>query len=457
MIKVEGWQDLDGGIMNSSLRRKSKRPGNTNFIASLVSFIGTALCLLACCGDARAQDAVELRPLPGLGVAKKAKGQDTSPDVADKVSPEVTKLIRKVLAGREAEQKDAEAKLRKRGLRVVPELRSWIRQVTGNAEKIEIVLRKILKDVAGGEGDIELATRASSAGLFFEQKLAEAQEHLEYGRYQLARKMAEAILELDRGSPLRFLCRRLIRKARERKLKKELVTRVDAGALVYEVGETPRIVFRVLNKSGNVARFEVRQGIVGELFIVFDKCLFDGSHITNSERLPLRIKSRQEKIVLKPDGGWECEVAYQLPKDLPLRQVVCRARFRVTFRPSRWEIEGDRDSNIPLTSEETEFWVIPPGKKRKLEDPLKRLKLALLLKQNEDTFVAGWLCVWAGKKDSEFNNRFVRVLIDNFGDVDRVRKPLLHELLRQATGMLFKTDAEWARWWKEETEKKSGG
>ena len=130
--------------------------------------------------------------------------------------------------------------------------------------------------------------RGSSAGQFFEQRLYGAQEHLSYGRYEMARKIAESILGLDRASPLRFLCRRLIRQARERKLKKELVTRVDAGALVYEIGEKPEIFFRILNKSGSTARFDIKQGIVGELFIGFDKCHFDGSHITNAHfpRLP---------------------------------------------------------------------------------------------------------------------------------------------------------------------------
>ena len=75
----------------------------------------------------------------------------------------------------------------------MPELRSWIRQVTGNAEKIEIVLRKILRDVAGDQGEIDLVSRESSAGRLFEQKLEEAQGHFEYGRHHLARKMASLL------------------------------------------------------------------------------------------------------------------------------------------------------------------------------------------------------------------------------------------------------------------------
>lgn len=443
--------------MNSNLRWKRRRMGSAACFAFLVVVLGLEPWPL-CQGEVlRAQDGLELRPLGKSRASKKTADGKSLGGVADKVSSEVSQLIRKLLGGRDAEQEAAEARLRKRGLRVVPELRSWIRQVSGNVEKIEILLRKILQDVAGEQGEIDLVSRESSAGQFFEQKLDEAQVHFEYGRYELARKMAEAILELDRDSPLRFLCRRLIRKAKERKLKKELVTRVDADALVYEVGESPQIVFRVLNKSGSVARFEVRQGVVGELFIVFDKCLIDGSHITQSERLPLRIKSREQTVVLKPEAGWECEIGYQLPKDLPLRQVACRARFRVTFRPSRWEIEGDRDSNIPLTSEETELWVIPPGKKRKLEDPMRRLKLALLLKQTEDIFISGWLCVWAGKKDSDFNDRFLEVLVGNLEDIDPVRKPLLYELLRQASGQLHKSDAEWSRWWSEQAKGKGRG
>ena len=442
--------------MNPSLRWKSERMGRPVSVALLASLLVAVSSLSGWCGMIAAQEGLELRPLQGDGGRRKVVRRESGGGVADKVSPDVMQLIRKVLAGREAERKEAEGKLLQRGLRVVPELRSWIRQVSGNAEKIEIVLRKILRDVSGGQSSVELVSRESSAGQFFEQKLNDAWEHLRYGRHEVARRMAEAILQLDKGSPLRFLCRRLIRQAKEHKFKKELVTRIDAGALVYEVGEKPRIIFRVLNKSGKQARFEVRQGIVGELFIVFDRCLFDGSHLTNSERVPLRIKSRRADVVLRPDEGWELEIAYELPKDLPLRQVTCRARFRVTFRPSRWEIEGDRDGNIPLSSEETEFWVIPPGKKRKLEDPLKRLKLALLLKQDEDIFIASWLCVWGGKKDPELRSRFHEVLIDNLGDIAPPRKTFFYEILRQSSGMQFKSDTEWAGWWKEQAGLKSG-
>ena len=442
--------------MNPNLRWKSERMGKMVSVAFLVSLLVTGSFCPAWSGTIAGQDGVELRPLRGKDARKKVGSLGPGGDVADKVSPDVMQLIKKLLSGSDAERKGAEAKLISRGLRVVPELRSWIQQVNGKTEKIEIVLKKILRVVSGEQNSIDLVSRRSSAGHFFEQKLNEAQNHLSHGRYQVAREMAEAILHLDKSSPLRFLCRRLIRQAKEHKFKKELVTQVDAGALVYEVGEKPQIIFRILNKSGKRARFEVRQGIVGELYIVFDRCLFDGSHLTNSERVPLRIKGRQTEVVLKAEEGWECEIAYELPKDLPLRQVACRARIRVTFRPSRWEIEGDRDGNIPLSSEETEFWVIPPGKKRKLEDPLRRLKLALLLKQDEDIFIASWLCVWAGKKDPELNSRFHSVLIDNLVDIDPARKTLLYEILRQSSGMQFKRDVDWSDWWKEKAGEKSG-
>ena len=194
--------------MNSSLRWKCRCMGKAAFLAILLGFPGTVSLPLVSSRTLRAQEELELRPLRGPAGAKKGLDQRGAGATADKVSPEVSQLIRKVLAGRTADQKTAEAKLRTRGLRVVPELRSWIQQVTGNAENIEIVLRTILRDVAGDQGEIDLVSRESSAGRLFEQKLEEAQGHFEYGRHQLARKMAEAILLLDPDSPLRFLCRR---------------------------------------------------------------------------------------------------------------------------------------------------------------------------------------------------------------------------------------------------------
>ena len=442
--------------MNSNCRLKSERPDKAACISLFAGLLAAVSLCCVVCTRGLAQEELELRPVDREERAKQAAKKKEGAGVAAKVSPEVTQLIRKMISVRGSDQKEAEAKLLRMGLRVVPELRAWVRQVSGNTEKVEIVLRKIFRKVSGDKNADALVSRESSAGQFLEQRLSEAMEHLSYGRYQMARKIAESILVLDHDSPLRFLCRRLIRQAKERKLKKELVTRVDSGALVYEVGEKPEIFFRVLNKSGSTARFDIQQGIVGELFIGFDRCHFDGSHITNGERIPLRVKNIQQKVVLKPEEGWECAIDYKLPENLQLRGVACRARFRVTFRPSRWEIEGDKDSNIPLTSEETEFWVLPPGKKRKFEDPLKRLKLALLLKQNEDVFIAGWFCVWGGKKDAELNNRFKGLMIDNLVEIDPRLKPLFHELLRQSTGVSYKTDAEWVKWWKTQGEKKSG-
>ena len=199
--------------MNPSLRWKSERMGRPVSVALLASLLVAVSSLSGWCGVIAAQEGLGLRPLQGDGGRRKVVRRESGGGVADKVSPDVMQLIRKVLAGREAERKEAEGKLLQRGLRVVPELRSWIRQVSGNAEKIEIVLRKILRDVSGGQSSVELVSRESSAGQFFEQKLNDAWEHLRYGRHEVARRMAEAILQLDKGSPLRFLCRRLIRQA----------------------------------------------------------------------------------------------------------------------------------------------------------------------------------------------------------------------------------------------------
>ena len=60
------------------------------------------------------------------------------------------------------------------------------------------------------------------------------------------------------------------------------------------------------------------------------------------------------------------------------------------------------------------------------------------------------------EKDAELNNRFKGLMIDNLVEIDPRLKPLFHELLRQSTGVSYKTDAEWIKWWKTQGEKKSG-
>ena len=47
-------------------------------------------------------------------------------------------------------------------------------------------------------------------------------------------------------------------------------------------------------------------------------------------------------------------------------------------------------------------------------------------------------------------------MIENLVEFDPVLNPLFHELLRQSSGVNYKTDAAWVKWWKAQGGKKNG-
>jgi hypothetical protein len=371
------------------------------------------------------------------------------PATPEFVSPTIRRLLGRLVSKKPAERKAAERVIRKMGAAAVPDLRAWLGKVRLESERVEILLRSILSEVVGGELPPTAVSRDFSASVYFERKLRQAQEHLKYGRYNRAKRIAESILELDGNTPLRFLCRRLIRKAAVKKVSEKLEARVDVGSLVYEVGEKPEIVFRLQNRSGATARFEVRESVFGEVTITVERRFLNG-HRGHSTRMAMRLPQKYALVSLAPGQGWEFDIPFETPKDLPIQNVAVRVKFHAVFRPTLWEIEGEPDGNIPLRTVETEIWLIPPGKKRKFEDPLKRLTLALLFDRPEDFLIAGWFCAWAGERDRDLNLRLIDRLALEFEELDPKYHLLAHELLRHATGRIFKKPEDWTRWWRRE-------
>ena len=158
--------------MNSNCRLKSERQDKAACISLFAGLLAAVSLCGVVCTRSLAQEELELRPVDRAERAKQAAKKKEGAGVAAKVSPEVTQLIRKMISVRGSDQKEAEAKLLRMGLRVVPELRAWVRQVSGNTEKVEIVLRKIFRKVSGDKDADALVSRESSAGHFLEQLLA---------------------------------------------------------------------------------------------------------------------------------------------------------------------------------------------------------------------------------------------------------------------------------------------
>jgi hypothetical protein len=361
-----------------------------------------------------------------------------------KPTQEVLQAIRLLLSGDPAEERRGEQRLRQGGMRIVPQLRYWLRRVRFEADRVE----RLLGDIRGQtpQADRE-PVRDLSAGEFLQRKVQLVEELTRSGNYARARELAEAILLLDENSPFAWELRRAVRHARERLLARELEPRLDVTETIYELGENPQVVFRLINRSQRRVRIEVERGILGEVQVLFASELMDGTSRSDAAQLSLRGRQTEKEIVLEPGEIWKQEVPYQLPASLPIAGMVARVKMQATFRPRRWEMEGKKEDNVPLTVAPAEFWVVPPGQKRQSESPLKRLVEALYFGKDEAFFIGGQLSIWAGESDPILNEELVETLVGSLGDLDPPRLRLAMKFLAQATGKGYVEAAEWRDWW----------
>jgi hypothetical protein len=387
--------------------------------------------------------------------ASRAEGSEevSKVPVAEEPTREVLEGIRDLLSSRPEKERKGERFLKRLGLPIVPQLRYWVRRNRFAAERVELLIQDIVhqelgKAIQGGGEDGERPlSRDLSAADFFHRRLVDAQKLLRQGDYERARRFAEAILVLDRESPLAYELRRVVREARERMVVRELEPRIDVGSLVYQVGEKPQVSFRVINRSRRPAHIELERGVLGTMTVAIIRQYLDGGHKRDGMQVGLVVPENLRRIDLESGQAWEYEIPFRMPDDIPLGGAVVRVQFDAVFRPRRWELEGEKDSNIPIRAARGEFWVVPPGHKRTVESPSRRLVTALFLGQQELFLVAGWLSVWAGEKDAHVNEKLVSTLVENIDTLGEVHLKLAQKFLAAATGERFERPEEWKRWW----------
>jgi hypothetical protein len=365
-----------------------------------------------------------------------------------KLSPEVRRAIRELVSSDAAERLRGEQTLRRLGVRVAPQIEQWLNHVRLETDMVERVLADIIRGEST-ESSSPLLDLELRAAAYFDRKRREVRELLDGGDYRRARELAEAMLVLEGDGALSFELRRLVREARERLTARELEPRIDVAELIYEVGEKPEFVFRLHNRSQRPARVEVDRGVLGELDIEVTSQYQDSSSRESEARINLRRDAASDVISLGPGEVWTYKVPFQLEEELPLAGMAARVRFQATFRPRRWEIEGLKDSNIPLRAEASEFWLVPPGQKRAVADPLSRLKKAVVFRKPEAFLVAGWLCVWGGERDADLNEKLVDLLVNDYEALDPPLEKLAQKFLEKATGRNLARAEEWRAWWAE--------
>lgn len=407
-------------------------------------------------GDAdRADDGPGDAPEGALGAERAAGGAAAGAPEMRKPSATVLEAIRDLLSADRGRERRGRRVLRMAGPRIVPELRYWVHRVRYDADRVEKLIEEILRAAGAGEPDAIEVTRDMPVGDFFHRRFLEARDLAREGLYRKAYEIGEALLVLDESSPIAWELRRLVREARERVAAEALEPRIDVGELVYEVGDEPEVVFRLINRTREPAEIRLDRGILGDIDVSVTVRTMDGSQRVDRDRIILRTERARESISLDRGENWIEEIPFRFPRPLPLAGAVARVQIRGMFRPVRWEVEGAEETNISIHTVPAEFWVLPPGQETSREEPIKRLVAALVFGKQEGFLIGGQLSVWAGERDAILNEKLVATLMKHLGGLDPVRQRLAIAFLRDATGRGFKEVERWERWWKELGEKRS--
>ncbi|MBN1443918.1 MAG: hypothetical protein JXA90_14505 [Planctomycetes bacterium] len=371
-------------------------------------------------------------------------------------SPTVRQALQDLLSSDASRSRRGENILMMAGRAVVPQLRYWVQRMRFEADRVESLLRSIIEESGGRPPEQPLFLRDTKVGDFFHRKFLEARSLVQGGRYREARQIVEALLCLDKDSPIAWELRRMARQCRERMAAERLEPRIDADRIFYEVGEEPEVVFRLINRTAVPARIDLERGVLGELQVLRTVRTLDGSSSTHLEKIILATQRADKGIEIASGETWTEGVSVQVDKDLPLMGAVARVQIEGKFRPVRWELEGQKEDNISIHIVPAEFWVLPPAKRKGDAEPLKRLVAALVFDQAEDFLIGGQLSVWAGEKDPILNEKLVEILMDHVEDLDATRQRLALIFLRDATGRSFKEVSEWKSWWTQLREARRG-
>lgn len=360
------------------------------------------------------------------------------------VGPEVLQALRRFLASDPAEEASGEQSLRLLGPKALPQLRAWASKVRHDLDRVS----KLIERLEGAPPSGAPPSRRT-VDEFLSQKLAECRQLVREGKYPDALALAEAGALLDRSGPYAWEFRRLARRAKERVVAAEkLEPAVDSSQLVYEVGEKPRLSFRLKNHDAKVARIRLDRGTIGEISSTVTRRWMDGSMKREETRLPVRIDSDVDQVLIGPGQTWERELALDLDESGLVGDCVARVQVAGRFRPARWTIERERDENIAISMNPLEFWIVPAGEADLCEKPLEKMVSALFFGKLRSFFVGGQIAVWVGEEDADFNEALVRSLMSGLDDMNPETSQMAVRWLREATGFDFGDDrGRWKAWW----------
>jgi hypothetical protein len=364
-------------------------------------------------------------------------------------SPEFTRALRLFLDADPQRRAEGEKQIQALGKRAAPQLKAWLARSQGDLERARALLVRL-----GGE-PVEASEALVAARPFLAGAVASAWSKFHSGEYREAQKTAEAVIRLDPETPDLWQMRRLIRRCEERLISTEVIEpTVEFRELVYGLDESPRVLFRVVNRSRLPIRLWAERGILGSLQLVFERRYMDGSERTDQRTQLIRTNGGEEDISLPAGASYEREFTIWIEEPKPAQGMALRLKASGKFQPSRWQVDS-KLATPAISLPAAECWLVAPGQKNLAGAPLKKLETALFFHDLQAFFTGGQLSVWAAEDDPLLNEKLLRVLVESLAELDEVGTGVADSLLVRASGRKHDVRAttptdvrqDWQHWW----------
>ncbi|HAK96415.1 MAG TPA: hypothetical protein DCM87_15850 [Planctomycetes bacterium] len=347
-----------------------------------------------------------------------------APADADAVRAEIAALLASTASTDAAAVRRAESRLVALALRA-PEI---FREEMVRRRREEALMAAML-----GEG-----AYAKPAGLFFAEKLAEAQRALDDGRAAEARVLCEAVLALGCDAAAGVRATRLARLARDREFAGEtFVANLRPSADVIGADAAPSFVLELWNRSDRPAKATMAVGLELQ---VSSSTLGTGGQPFSEETTEL-IALPKDAVAIEPGTAWEHEFKLKVARVWEQPYVIQRITAR--GRLVRVGIEsGGRMSDRAMRVPHAVTFRAPGDVAPAVRDPIGAMRAAIAHEDAGTLHAASVVAAWEDKVDAA-----VEVLLEGARAPAPIG-PASFVLLRLLSGQNHGTDrVKWIVWY----------
>ncbi len=286
---------------------------------------------------------------------------------------------------------------------------------------------------------------------FLRLKFQEAKLQYERRNYQLAMRIADAILALAPEVPFREELRKLRRSAEGRHLSGSLLS-----VTFHPVGEAeafPERVLRGFLRIENISPEAVSIGragaeaMIGQAEVGVQELYADGSEWSSVLTPVVRIA---DGIRIETGASHDLELAADLPRG-PRDPVVQIVTVRGSLLPTVLST-GDEKVVRPVPWLETTCLVLPEDLAEVETRAFEQLQVAILLDDARRLLAAGAAWVIRLREDPEIDlaqrGRTIDLLAGALATATPACEPAIRRLLAATTRQAAKTREEWASWYR---------